>query len=194
MKGMYLLIVSGLLFSSCNEAKRGNDSDLNETKNEAAAEENSDKFAGKKQRDAEFVYDVVASNYGKIKLAELANQKASTPEIKEIAENLLADHTTCLNELKTLAQAKAIAVPVEETDGARRNLENLADESNEEFEEEWAKEMIDMHDKDINKFEDRLEDTEDAELKTFISKTLPMLKAHREDLQGCLERIEEKNA
>jgi putative membrane protein len=187
-------MISGLILSSCNEPRRGNDSNVNETRDEAAAEENSDKFAGKTERDAEFVYDVVASNYAEIKLAELASQKSRTPEVKEIAEKLLNDHAASLNELKTLAQAKAIAVPVEEKDDARRRLQDLSEESTEDFEKKWCDQMVGMHEKSIDNFEDRLEDTEDAELKAFLNKTLPVLKQHQEQLKACQEKLKNQDA
>jgi putative membrane protein len=177
---------------SCNESGRGNDSNLNEERNEAAAESNTDKFAGKKQKDADFVYEVVASSYGEIKLAEVANQKSRTPQVKKIAELLLTDHTSSLNELKTLAQAKAISVPVEETDASKRKLENIAEESGEAFDEKWCSEMKDRHEKDIEVFEKRMDDTEDPDLKAFIDKTLPVLKKHHESLEACEEALENK--
>lgn len=187
-----MIIVASLLLAACNESRRGNDSNLNEDRNEAAQESNTDKFAGKKKRDADFVYEVVGSNYGEIKLAELANQRSRTPEVKDIAQKLQEEHTSSLNELKTLAQAKAISVPVEETDASKRKLEDLAEESGSEFDRAWVKEMIDMHEKSVKKFEDRLDDTEDAELRAYIDKTLPVLRKHLEDLEACRENLKEK--
>ena len=194
MKAIYTWVMAGsLIFSACNESRRGNDSNLNETRNEAAAEENSDKFEGKTERDAEFVYEAISANYAEIKMSELANQKSRSPEVQQIAQKLLVDHSASLNELKTLAQAKAIGVPVEESSGSMRKLENLAEESEKDFDQKWCNEMIDLHEKDISRFEDRLEDTEDAELKGFISKTLPTLKEHHQRLKAYIEREKNKN-
>ena len=196
MKSIYqiLAIAASLATISCNESGRGNDSNLNEERNEAAVASNTDKFAGKTQDDADFVYEVVASNYGEIKLAELANQRSRTPEIKKVALAMQTDHTASLNELKMLAQAKAISVPVQEPDDSKCKMENIAQESGEEFDEEWCKEMMHMHDQNINRFEKRLDDTEDPELKAFISKTLPVLKEHRESLKACNEKLKSKKS
>ena len=183
------MIAAPLVLVSCNESRRGNDSNLNEDRNEAAAESNTDKFAGKKQKDANFVYEVIETNYNEIKLAELGSQKSRTPALKQIAETLQADHTSSLNELKTLAQAKAISVPVEETEASRRKMEDLAAESDEKFDRAWCEQMMELHDKTIEKFEKRLEDSEDAELKAFINKTLPVLKKHHEQLAAFSENV-----
>jgi putative membrane protein len=195
MKRIYqiLAIAALLAFNSCNESGRGNDSNLNEERNKAAAESNTEKFAGKTQKDADFVYEVIASNYGEIKLSELANQRSRNAQVKQIAEELQSDHTASLNELKTMAQAKAISVPVEEPDASKRKMENIAEESGEDFDKEWCKEMMNMHDHNIDKFEKRLKDTEDPLLKAFINKTLPVLKKHHESLKACNEKLKNKN-
>ena len=193
MKNYYVLIVAALMVAtSCNESRRGNDSNLGEDRDEAAAEANTDTFRGKKQKDADFVYEVVQSNYGEIKLAELADQKSRNAEVKKIAQMLLTDHTASLNDLKTVAQAKGISVPVEEADGSKRKLENIAEETDDEFERMWCKEMLDLHESSIKKFEDHLDKTEDQELKAFINKNLPALKAHREHLKACDKKLNER--
>jgi len=195
MKNIYhiLTIAATLSLISCKESGRVNDSNLNEDRNEAAAESNTDKFEGKKQKDADFVFEVLASSYGELKLAELANQRSRTSEVKQIAEKVQTENAASLNELKTFAQAKAISVPVEETDAAKRKIENIAGESGLEFDKEWCKEMMDLHDQTIGRFEERLEDTQDVELKAFITKTLPVLKNHHESLKACNEKLKNKN-
>lgn len=187
-----MIIASAVLaLAACNESRRGNDSNVNEPRNEAAAESNQDKFAGQTQKDAEFTYEMVASSYGEIKLAELANQRSRNTEVKNLAQMLLTDHTSALNELKTIAQAKAISIPVEERETAERKIDNLADKSGADFDKGWTSEMLEMHKESIDKFEDRLEATGDAEIKAYISKTLPVLKKHREELEALDEKLKQ---
>ncbi|MDQ2656468.1 MAG: DUF4142 domain-containing protein, partial [Bacteroidota bacterium] len=185
-----LLVATMVLLISCNESRRGNDSNVNEDRDEAAAESNTDKFAGETRKDADFIFEVVESNYGEIKLAELASQKSRNAEIKGIAKMLLADHTASLNDLKTVAQAKAISVPVEETDAARRTLEDMAQESDQDFDLIWCEKMLDLHNTSIEKFEDRLDKTEDEQLNDYLNKTLPVLRKHQQELQACQKKLE----
>lgn len=191
--GTLAIAASLVLASSCNESRRGNDSNVNEERNEAAAEENKDKFSAEKQSDAEFVYSAVAHNYAEIKLAEVAIGKSSSPLVKEVASKIKADHTLALNELKTLAQAKAISVPVQQTDKLDERVEKLTEE-NEDFDKKWCDELLDMHENSIERFQKRLDDTEDAELKAFIEKTLPVLKNHYESLKACKEKVENRES
>lgn len=188
--------LAGLL--ACNEAKRENDSDAaydNDDSKEQADEANDEKFEDDDaESDADFVSETVASNYGEIKFAQLATTKSTNAEVKRIANMLVTDHTKTLGELKTLAQAKAISIPVEEDDEARRKTDNFSDEAGNDFDKKWCKEMVDRHEETIKKFEKRSEKTEDAELKAWIDKTLPALKHHQQELEACHKKLEETNS
>jgi putative membrane protein len=193
-----LTVVSLASLLACNEAKRGNDSDAaydNKDSKEQADEANDEKFEDNDmENDADFVSKIVESNYGEIKFAQLASQNSSNPEVKKMAAMLVTDHTKTLNELKALASSKAISVPVEEDDEARRKTERFSDEAGKDFDKKWCKEMIDRHEASINKFEKRIDKTEDAELKAWLNKTLPTLKSHRDQLEAMHDRMKDDNA
>ena len=182
---------------ACNEARRENDSDAGydkEDSKEQAEEANDEKFDDRDmENDADFVANTVAANYGEIKFAQLATQRSSNAEVKKIANKLIADHTKTLNELKAYAQKKAISVPVEEDDEARRKTERFSDEAGKDFDKKWCKEMMDRHEESINKFEKRLDKTEDAELKALLNKTLPTLRTHHDEIEACHDKIKDSN-
>ena len=174
---------------ACNDSRKEADS------NDIAEEANDRKFKdNQSEQDAKFVEEVVASNYAEIKLAELGKQRSRNSDVKEMAQMLLTDHSNSLNELKTLAQAKGISVPVEENDDAKKKIENFTDESGKDFDNKWCGEMIDQHEENINQFEKRLDKTEDPELKTWIGKTLSVLRIHKDKLKACNERIKDSNS
>jgi len=186
-----LTVASLFAFYSCNEARREQEQDSNEVAEEA----NEEKFEDKDmEKDADFVAEAVAANYAEIKMAKLAQQRSSNAEVKEIARMLEKDHTKVLSELKTLAQSKSITVPVEEEDAAKRKMENLTDESGEDFDKKWLEQMEDSHEKSINKFERRAEKGEDADIKAFASKTLPHLRMHKEKIDACQDRMKDDDS
>lgn len=185
-----MALASIFAFYSCNETRREQDQDSNEVAEEA----NDEKFEDNDvEKDADFVAEAVAANYAEIKMAKLATQRSSNPEVKEIAAMLEADHTKVLNELKSLAQTKAITVPVEEEDEAKRKMERLSDEKGEDFDKKWLEQMEDAHEKSINKFEKRAEKGEDADIKAFASKTLHHLRMHKEKIDAAQERVKDND-
>lgn len=190
-----MTLASLVLMLAC-DTRRESDSDTNDNEDskEVAEEANDEKFDDKSmENDADFVANTVAANYGEIKFAGLATQRSANPEVKKAAAMMVEDHTKALNELKTLAQSKSITVPVEEDDEARRKTERFSDEAGKDFDKKWCNEMIDRHDESIRKFENRMEKTEDAELKAWISKTLPVLRNHRDHLKMVHDKIKDTN-
>lgn len=191
MERIFKIMTLGFLvvLLSC-DARRDHDHDGSM---EAAEEANDDRFEdNSKEKDADFVAEAVAANYAEIRMAELGLQRSNNAGLKEIAQSLQADHNKALNELKTLAGGKAITVPSTAPDDATKKMENLSDESGDEFDKKWTNELIDRHEDSIDKFEKRFDKTEDAALKEFINKTLPTLRMHKEKLEAFEDRLKNK--
>jgi putative membrane protein len=164
-----------------------------ENSEEIAEDANKDKFDDKDvKNDADFVAEQVAANFAEVKMAKLAAEKSSMPEIKKVANMLASEHSKKLEELQKLANQKSITVPIEADKDAIKTVEDLRDEKDaEDFNEEWCKEMVDKHEKAIEDYEDKLENTQDAELKTWISQTLPGLRSHLDQLKACHEKLKD---
>lgn len=165
-----------------------------ENSEEIAKDANDDKFDDNKdvKNDADFVAEQVAANYAELKLAQLASEKSSVADIKKVAKMLETEHSKKLNELQQLASSKSITIPIEADKESIKTVENLRDEKDaENFNEEWCKEMVDKHEKKIEDYEDKLENTEDAELKSWISQTLPGLRSHLDQLKACHEKLKD---
>jgi putative membrane protein len=185
-----LTVASIFAFYSCNEARREQDQDSNEVAEEA----NDEKFEDNDmEKDADFVAEAVAMNYAEIDMANLGSQRSSNPEVKSIAQMLVADHTKNLAELKALAQSKSITVPVEAKESDKNDLKKLSDENGKDFDKKWLEKMEDAHDKAINKFEKRADKGEDADIKAFAAKTLPHLKMHKDKIDACQDKVKDQD-
>jgi putative membrane protein len=188
VRGAVLIALVGLL--SCNENRKNE----NDNSKETAEKANDEKFkSNEANKDADFVAQAVGESYAEIKLAKLAEQRSASREVKEIARMVEKDHEKSLNELKTLAQHKAISLPVEENDQDKNDIEKFQDESGKDFDKKWCKEMIDAHEDAISKFENRMEKTEDADVKALANKTLPHLRTHLEKLNLCYTKLNKDN-
>jgi putative membrane protein len=187
MRKYILIFLAAFAVAACTPKEKEQDS------NEAAEESNDAKFDDKKdEKDAEFVSETVASNYAEIQLAQLASQKSDNAQVKEVAKMLETDHSKLLSELEAFAGTKAISVPSEPTDNAKKTIEDLNKETDvKDFNKEWCKEMADKHEKTIKSFEDRAEKTEDADLKIWITQTLPHLRTHLDKVKACEESIKD---
>jgi len=185
-----LIALLGLAMACGTDRQRES---ANEDSNEVAEETNDEKFEARDDRkDADFVAEQVAANYAELEMAKLASQKATHPEVKNVAKMLETEHAKSIQELKNLAGQKAITVPTEPEDQAVRKLDNLSkEEEADDFNKEWTKEMVDKHEKKIEQLEDQLERTEDADIKAWITQTLPNLRSHLDKLKACNDKLKD---
>jgi len=185
---IFKAVVTLLVFLSvaaCDSSKKGKDSA------ETAKEENDHALDNRDdEKDADFIVETVAGNYAEIKLAQLALNRSADAGVKQMATKLESDHTKILNDLKAYADKNGIALPTSETDEAKKDIDKLIEEKEvNDFDEKWCDALEDKHEKTINKFESRLDKTEDVELKNWISATLPALRAHLDMLKKHEDRL-----
>jgi putative membrane protein len=139
--------------------------------------------------DRKFVEDMVESNYAEIKLATLAQEKSTNSEVKQVAKQLESDHSAALTKLKQIAESKSLTVPGAESDKARNQAERFAEKKADKFDKDWCKEMMDKHDASIKKLEKEQNDADDADLKAWITETLPVIRSHHDKLMACHSKL-----
>ena len=189
-----LLVAASTFFIGCGDEVDHNASEENSdttatTKNEAENSNDSALSSKAAEKNAQFVVDVVGSNYGEVKLAKLAQQKASNSELKDVAKMLEADHNAVLSDLKQLASTKGITVPTEESGDAKDKLKELTDEKTSEFDKEWCETLMDTHKASITKFENAANDLSDPDIRNFVNTVLPKLRIHHDKLMECHKKL-----
>jgi putative membrane protein len=187
-KLLYIIPVAAAMFFASCEPKKDNP---NKDSNEAAAEANDEKFqTNKAEEDADFIAEAVASNISEIELAQLGVQRSDNADIKEIGKSLEHEHNKLLKDLQELAAKKTISVPAAAEDSDRKEIEDLNKEDNlKDFNKEWCKALVKKHEDSIEKFEKRLQNTADPDIKALINESLPNLRSHLEKVKACHERI-----
>lgn len=171
-----------LVFASCNN---------NQTDSKRVAEaSNQAKFDTKAgEKNAEFMVNTVASNSAEVSLSELALERATNPEVKKIAGMLKEDHTAMLTQLKTMAEEKAITVPMDLTDESRKEYNNLNEKKSIDFDKAWTKKMVDKHTAGIEKYETALKRITDESMKQWIGSILPKVRMHLDSLKMVYEKV-----
>jgi len=181
--GMGMATTTGLL--SC-----GNPAAREEEKSaeKLAEDKNEDKLTTKAyEKDAQFMVDVVAANRAEIEMARLAQKQSGDMAVKKVAADLEKSHQVLLSELQELANSKAISIPGDLTDDAKKDLDKMEKEKN--FNKEWCKEMISKHEKTIATFEDTEKETNDGDIRNWIAKSLPSIRMHLDEIKKANDNI-----
>jgi len=104
--------------------------------------------------------------------------------VKAFAKQMVTDHSKANEELKTLASSKNITLPSAPNEEKQKAAADLGGKSGSDFDKAYISQMKKDHDKTVKLFEDAQKEVKDAELKAFIDKTLPVIKAHAEHVKS----------
>lgn len=172
------LVGSAIFFGACNN-NTSNESDPKEL----AEESNEAKFNTRdSEKNANFVVDAVASNNTEVSLAQLAQQRSTNSQVKQLAQKLEKEHAEMVSSLRSIAEGNAISIPEGLTDDARKDYNDLNDKKAEDFDKAWLKEMKNKHEKTINKYTDALDDVTDTSIRQWIEQALPKVRMHLDEV------------
>jgi putative membrane protein len=135
--------------------------------------------------DRRFVEDAAGSDAAEIAHARLALQRASSDDVKQFAQRMIDDHMKADQELARLAAGKGVSLEpgrLEQPQPAGKERavnERLSKLSGADFDREYMRGQVKMHDEAVSLFEREARKGKDAELKDFASRTLPTLREHQ---------------
>lgn len=177
------LLAGALFMASCQDAP-------DDSKKIAEETNDATKDTKAAEKDAQFVVDVTAANYAEIEYAQAAQEKSANAEIKEIATMLESDHKTLISQLKDYAGQHSIATPDSATAEAQKDAMDMAENNKgADFDKKWCNELLDKHEKTISKLEGASNEVVDPALKTWIADALPKIRAHRDKLMECKNKM-----
>lgn len=139
-----------------------------------------------------FAQQAAVDGIAEVELADLALERASSNEVKALANHIKQDHQQANDKLKSIASSKGVDVPAQTDDKHRREKERLAKLQGNEFDQAYVKAMIKEHEKDIKAFEKQAKGGKDPELKAFATEALPKLRAHLDHAKQIEKQLQAK--
>lgn len=130
------------------------------------------------QKDRSFLSEAAQGGLMEVRMGELGEQKATNPEVKNLAQTLHNDHQKANDELAGAVQSKGIQLPTEMSSTHQAAISSLESKSGAEFDRQFVRDTIRDHRKDIDAFERASRDLSDPDLKSWAEKTLPVLRKH----------------
>jgi len=128
--------------------------------------------------DRKFVETAAMHGLAEVEMGKLAQQKASSPEVKDFGARMVQDHGKANDELKALASAKGVRLPASIDSAHQRKIERMQKLSGAAFDRAYMKEMLSDHKKDVSEFRKQAKSAKDPDVKAFASRTLPTLEEH----------------
>jgi putative membrane protein len=151
--------------------------------------------AGDATTPAGILSQLNVANTTEIQLATLASRKAASPQTKQVAKKLAADHSKNRQQVQALAQklnvtltparggsmsaADSVALPAD-----------LQDRSGADFDRAFLQHQIADHQANIQRIETQMvPSAQDPQLKSFLQKTVTEMQAHLASLEQVQQRM-----
>ena len=191
MKKMSILLglfaTIGFGMTACNNSGKENvdtaDS-INKEKRDVADTANNRVNVTTDKESSEFLVRVADAGMSEVEFTKLAEQKATTPEIKQFASMLWNDHTQLNQQVKQLAQERNITLPATTSEDHNKMMTDIQAKTGKAFDKAFIDKLIANHNKSIDLFDKAIKDVNDASVRTFADNTLPKLKMHRDSAQA----------
>ncbi len=139
--------------------------------------------------DLAFMNDAAPGGLAEVELGRLAAERATSPQVKQFAQQMIEDHSKAGEKLEQLAQLKKVELPPGILPQAKQTKEKLSKLSGENFDREYVKAMVQAHQKDVAGFEAVSKNATDADVKAFAAATLPTLQHHLEMIRALAQSM-----
>lgn len=180
-----LIAATVLTVASCKDNKKPEDT------KKVAEEQNEAKFDNRNnEKDAQFLVNAAEINLEEIKLGQLAQQKSTMTDVKELGKMMETEHTKALKDLTALAGKKSITLPAAATNDAQDAYKKLSEKAGTKFDKEYCDKMVDGHKDAISKFEKASTDATDMDIKQWAATMLPALRTHLDHSMMCQKKAE----
>lgn len=128
--------------------------------------------------DSKFATQAAVGGMAEVELGKLALEKSTNQQVKDFASMMVKDHGTANTELMTIAQQKNITLPSTVDDEHKKTMDDLSKKTGSDFDKAYVEAMVSGHKSTLKLMEDESRDGKDAELKTFATKTAPVVQTH----------------
>jgi putative membrane protein len=134
---------------------------------------------GKPIDDIQFVERATDRGRAEVNAARDAIPQLKDPQLKQVAEHLVSDHTNATERLSQIATAKGWPVPAPRTDDAPPSGTASSD-----FDAKWVADMIDGHERAAALYRAQAQGAEDDDLRKYARDTLPTIERHLAELRS----------
>ena len=117
--------------------------------------------------------DMTEANEG-----QLANQQATRGDVKEFANTLVQDHTDSYHQISELASQKGVSIPKGINSAKISSIVHLVHAKGTSFDKQFVQDEIAGHRQAIAEFKHEAEHGQDAEVKAYANRMIPVLEKH----------------
>ncbi|MBS2002876.1 MAG: cytochrome b N-terminal domain-containing protein [Candidatus Obscuribacterales bacterium] len=133
------------------------------------------------------VRDIAQDGLTEVQLGKLAETKATAPDVKAMATQMVTEHTAANEQLKKAASSVGLTLPPNISDQQKALIDSLSKLSGEEFDKKYVEVLIDAHSKAISVIEAEVKEGT-GDLKNWAQGALVAIKRHHHQAMGLSKK------
>jgi putative membrane protein len=126
----------------------------------------------------EFAMKAAMGSMLEVKLAQLAQQKSQSQDVKQLAQKIEQDHTQANQQLMRVAQQKNVQLPADLKGEAQETYQAFQQLEGKDFDDAYLLNNIKHHLHDVMMFQKEAQNGTDQDIKQWATQTLPKLQQH----------------
>jgi putative membrane protein len=138
--------------------------------------------------DPKFIEQATAAGKAEVEAGKIAAQKATNPDVKSFAQEMIRDHEKANAELAKLADKSGApptgskgSPPLDAAGAAgKQSAQSLSGLSGAQFDREYMITQVKDHEEAVKLYETQAASSKDEQLRNFATAQLPVLKQHLE--------------
>jgi len=136
-----------------------------------------------------FVKQVAMGGMAEVEISRLATTQGTNADVKAFAQRMVDDHSKANDELKALAQQKNWMLPAGMDAKHRAAMARLQKLNGAAFDRAYMKSMMADHKQVVAMFQRYSRTGSDADLKTWVDKTLPTIESHMSSAMATAREV-----
>ncbi len=181
-----LLALMMIGFSACSDNDANDSTERAENANEQKMDNPNSPGT---QADADFAVKAANGGMMEVQLGQLAQDNASSPDVKQFGQQMVTDHSKANDELKALAAQKNITLPQTVGGDKAEKINELQQKHGRDFDEAYIDFMVKDHKEDIDEFQNEANTGADPDIKNWASGKVPTLQQHLDMAQNIQNKM-----
>lgn len=190
---LFAMLVAGAM-AFAQSGNTGSQSSMTQSSNSDSQQMSSDQSsmnqsAMNHMSDQQFAKMAAQGNAAEVAAGQMAQQKASSDQVKQFGQTLVTDHSKSNDKLQEAASKDNMQLPSEPSAKQQQEAQKLQSMSGHEFDRAFLKNEIRDHRKDIREYEQEANSGQNQQLKQYAKESLPTLKKHLHMAESALDAI-----
>ncbi len=143
--------------------------------------------------DRKFLEEAYMGSMAEVRLGKLAQDKASSQEVKDFGKRMVDDHGKEIERLSKIASEDGVKLPSQLDRKHEKTYDRLSKLSGAEFDRAYMKEMTSDHKKDVSEYQKAAKSAKDDELQQHAQQAVPTLREHEKMAQATMDDVKKSS-